>query len=317
MLDATYYNRSTDDQIINLTIPPSTGFSAQRLNAGTIINRGFEIRLETTPLNIGNFKWVSSVNFARNVNELESLIDPYEFTDLTGTRTDPGLRSYVGRPVGTIFGSAWRRDAEGNILINPVNGLRLMEDGVDLGNIQPDFRLGFQNEFSFKGVTISALIDWNQGGEIHSQTVQSLRAGGEAEETGAGRGVAYIDNGVILLDEDEEGNAIETRPNDIVITAQQFWGQQDDVDEDGIFDATYVKLREVRVGYRLPNSIVENTPFGVIEFGFEPRNLALLYSKVPHIDPEVSFYGPGNAQGIEAFNLPTTRSYGFNVRLTF
>jgi hypothetical protein len=129
--------------------------------------------------------------------------------------------------------------------------------------------------------------------------------------------VAYFDDGVILVEEDENGDAIATRPNDIAITAQQFWGQQNDVDEDGVFSATYVKLREVRVGYALPNSLISNTPFGAVEFGFEARNLALLYSEVPHIDPEVSFYGPGNAQGIEAFNLPTTRSYGFNLRFTF
>ena len=96
-----------------------------------------------------------------------------------------------------------------------------------------------------------------------------------------------------------------------------FGDSRDNEGEDGIFDATFVKLREVRVGYALPKALIENTPFGSVEVGFEARNLALLYSKIPHIDPEVSFYGSGNAQGIEAFNLPTTRSYGFNVRFTF
>ncbi|MEQ8880521.1 MAG: hypothetical protein RLQ12_12850 [Cyclobacteriaceae bacterium] len=120
-----------------------------------------------------------------------------------------------------------------------------------------------------------------------------------------------------MLDEDAEGNALLTRPNDIPITYEQFWGQQNDVDEDGVFDGTYVKLREVRLAYSIPSSLLQNTPFGKIEFGVEGRNLAILYSKIPHIDPEVSFYGPINAQGIEAYNLPTSRSYGFNVRLTF
>ncbi|GAA0194471.1 SusC/RagA family TonB-linked outer membrane protein [Fulvivirga kasyanovii] len=317
ILDATYYHSTTDNQIIGVSVAPSTGFSTQLLNAGSIVNKGIELRLEGTALQIGDFKWVATVNFAKNENELVELLDGFDNTDVPGTRTNPSLKAFVGEPLGTIFGSGWRRDQNGNYLINPDNGLRLDEEGVKLGNITPDFRLGFQNEFRFKGLSVSALIDWKQGGELHSQTIQNVRASGVVTETEAGRDIAYIDNGVILLEEDEEGNAVSTKPNDIAITAQQFWQQQDDVDEDGIFDATYVKLREVRVGYSLPKSLIENTPFGRIEVGFEARNLALLYSKIPHIDPEVSFYGPGNAQGIEAFNLPTTRSYGFNVRLTF
>ena len=149
--------------------------------------------METIPVRSGNFEWRSTVNFARNVNELTELVEPYEFTNIIGTRTNPSLRAYVGQSLGTIFGSAWRRDAEGNILINPDNGLRLEEEGIQLGNIVPDFRIGFQNEFSFKGISVSALIDWKQGGEISSQTIQNLRATGSAEETGAGRDVGYID----------------------------------------------------------------------------------------------------------------------------
>ena len=317
IIDATYYNQQTDDQIVNVPVAPSTGFSSFFLNAGTVRNEGVELKISATPIKLGDFEWVSTINFARNINRLVSIQDEFEFLDVPGTRTDPGLRAYLGDPIGTIFGSDWRRDDEGNILINPVNGLRLSNDGQEIGNITPDFRLGFQNEFSFKGLRISALIDWRQGGQIHSQSVQSLRGSGSVVETVAGRDLAYIDNGVILLEEDAEGNALSTRPNDIPITAQQFWAQQNSVDADGVFDATYVKLREVSASYSLPGAWFDNSFIGSLSLGVEGRNLALLYSRVPHIDPEVSFYGSGNAQGIEAFNLPTTRSVGFNVRLTF
>ncbi|WMN12599.1 SusC/RagA family TonB-linked outer membrane protein [Marivirga salinae] len=317
IVDATYYNQTTDDQIISVDVAPSTGFSAFFLNAGAIENRGVEIKMSGTPIEAGDFTWTSTVNFARNVNTLLSLTDDFEFVSVPGTRTDPSLRAYIGESVGTIFGSDWRRDDEGNLLINPDNGLRLDQDGQKIGNIVPDFRLGFQNEINFKGIAISALIDWRQGGQIHSQTVQSLRGSGSVAETAVGRDLAYIDNGVILLEEDEDGNATSTRPNDIPITAQQFWAQQNGVDADGVFDATYVKLREVSASYTLPSSWMGNLPINSLSFGIEGRNLALLYSKIPHIDPEVSFYGSGNAQGIEAFNLPTTRSLGVNVKLTF
>ncbi|MEQ8646862.1 MAG: SusC/RagA family TonB-linked outer membrane protein [Cyclobacteriaceae bacterium] len=316
LLDATYYNSTTSNQIVRIDIPGSTGFLTQTLNAGTVTNRGVEILIEVTPVQVGDFRWTLTGTFARNINKLTELPEPFEFIDINGTRTDPGLRAILGRRLGTIIGSAWRRDDQGNILINPLNGLRLDIDDQEIGNITPDFIAGFNNAFSWKGVTASFLIDWKQGGDIHSQTIQQLRAGGHVVET-ANRNGEYIDNGVVLLDEDAEGNALLTRPNDIPITYEQFWGQQNDVDEDGVFDGTYVKLREVRLAYSIPSSLLQNTPFGKIEFGVEGRNLAILYSKIPHIDPEVSFYGPINAQGIEAYNLPTSRSYGFNVRLTF
>lgn len=315
-LDFTYYNVTTTDQIVQLTTPGSTGFVEALVNAGTVVNKGFEVMLTANPIRTSNFIWDATVNFARNINETTELPEGFDFVEIPGTRTDPSLRAYLGEQTGAIVGSAWRRDDEGNILINPETGLRLDINDQIIGNITPDFQLGFQNEFTFKGISLSFLFDWRQGGQIHSQTVQDLRAQGHVEET-LDRDVAYIDDGVVLLEEDAEGNAISTRPNDIPITYQQFWGQLNDVDEDGIFDATYVKLREARLSYSLPLSIVENTPFGSIEFGIEGRNLALLFSKIPHIDPEVSFYGPTNAQGIEAYNLPTTRSFGGNVKLTF
>ena len=315
LIDGTYYNSATKDQIINIDLAPATGFVTQTINGGEVTNKGIELLIEGKILD-GSLKWISSLNFARNRNKLESLPDPFEFTSITGTRTDPNLRAIVGKSLGTLIGSAWRRDDNGNILIDDENGLRIDEESQEIGNIVPDFTLGFNNTISYKGLTLNFLIDWKQGGDLHSQTVQDLWAGGHAEETSR-RDVSYIDNGVLLLEEDDEGNPVSTRPNDVPITYQQYWNQLNDVDEDGVFDASYVKLREASLSYSLPESIIGNTPFGDVTIGVEGQNLLLLYSKIPHIDPEVSFYGPLNAQGIEAFNLPTTRSYGFNLKLTF
>ncbi|RED92628.1 SusC/RagA family TonB-linked outer membrane protein [Marinoscillum furvescens] len=316
LLDATYYSSETTDQIVRIDLPGSTGFLTQTLNAGTVTNKGIEVLAEVTPVKAGDFKWVVRGTFAKNVNKLVDLPDNFNFIDINGTRTDPGLRAILNRSLGTLIGSDWRRDDDGNILINPNTGLRLDIDDQEIGNITPDFIAGLGNEVSWKGLSASVLIDWKQGGDIHSQTIQDLRAGGHVKET-LDRDGAYIDKGVILLEEDAEGNPTSTKPNDIPITYQQLWGQENDVDSEGVFDGTYVKLREIKVSYSLPSSLLDKTPLGAVQFGFEARNLAILYTKVPHIDPEVSFYGPGNAQGIEAYNLPTTRSYGFNVRLTF
>ena len=313
-VDATYYSARINDQILNQTIPFSTGFGSVTINSGDVRNRGVELLLSGQILRSNaprGFVWGASVNFAQNNNELLNLNEGQEFATIPGTRTDPGLQARVGEPLGSIVGEGWRRNENGDIIINPTTGLREEVADTVIGNIQPDFRLGFQNTFSFKGFTLTALVDWSEGGQLHSQTIQALRAGGYAEETSI-RDVAYIDNGVI-----DNGDGT-FRPNDIPITYQQFWGQQDNTDEDGIFDATYVKLREVTLSYAFPQKWLENTFIGSLRVGVEGRNLALLFSNIPHIDPEVSFYGGGsNAQGIEAFNLPSTRSYGFNVRATF
>jgi hypothetical protein len=175
--------------------------------------------------------------------------------------------------------------------------------------------LGINNSFSFKNFDLNFLVDVRQGGIIVSQTVGILRSGGLAAETATNNRTPFIDPGVIR---NADGT---TRPNDVpVASVQQYWSQLDNSvsPESNVFDASYIKLREVRLGYSLSQSLVDKTPFGNISVGVEGRNLWIIKSHVPHMDPEANVLGSGLiGEGLERGSIPSSRSIGMNVRLTF
>jgi hypothetical protein len=183
------------------------------------------------------------------------------------------------------------------------------------GNIYPDWTLGINNSFSFKNFDFNFLVDVRQGGVIASQTVGILRSGGLAAETATDNRTPFVQPGVIR---NSDGT---TRPNDVpVASVQQYWSQLDNSvsPESNVFDASYIKLREVRIAYSLAQSLVDKTPFGNVSVGVEGRNLWIIKSNVPHIDPEANVLGSGLiGEGLERGSIPSSRSIGMNVRLTF
>ncbi len=315
-LDVSYYRNNTSDQIVGITVPQSTGFAQRLINAGEISNRGIEILLNATPVRLQNsFSWDVAVNFARNVQGLVSLAPGLKNYDLTSGFSGLIVRAEPGKPFG-LYGGGWLRDTlSGEVIINPSSGLRQTTTNVRLGNIYPDWTMGINNTFSFKGITLSALVDIRKGGVIYSNTVQSLRSAGLAEETLIHRDAVFIDRGVIR---DTDGT---TRPNDVPVESmQQFWGTYSGAanSEGATFDASFVKLREVRLSYALPQGLLGKTPFGRVEIGVEGRNLWIINDNVPHIDPEANFFGPSlTGQGVEFQSVPTTRTFGGNLRFTF
>ncbi len=316
-LDATWYRIFNKDQIISIAIPQTTGYTAKRLNVGEISNTGVELMLTGVPIKTGSgFQWDVAFNFARNINKVESLAPGLqEFVTTSGD----GFGIFVVARPGETFGVqgvSWLRDpATNQYVINPNTGLRIQGPRKVFGNIYPDWTLGINNGFSFKNFDFNFLVDVRQGGVIVSQTVGILRSGGLAAETAAGNRTPFVDPGVIR---NADGT---TRPNDVpVASVQQYWGQQDNTvsPETNVFDGSYVKLREVRIGYSLPAGLVEKTPFGNISLGAEGRNLWIIKSNVPHIDPEVNVLGPGLiGEGLERGAIPSSRSIGVNLRLTF
>jgi len=214
-----------------------------------------------------------------------------------------------------LYGGAWERDPNGNIVLNKSTGLRQTTTNKRLGNIFPDWYGGINNTFSYKGITFSFLVDIRHGGVIYSSTVQGLRASGLAKETLMNREGVFIDKGVNLND---DGTYTENKTP--VQSMQQYWQTYSASanSESATFDASYVKLREARLSYRLPSSLVDKTFFGTIEVGIEGRNLWLMYAKVPHIDPEANFFGSSLiGEGVEFNSIPSTRTLGANLRFTF
>lgn len=315
-LDMTYYKTLNYDQIISIAIPQTTGYSARRLNVGEISNKGLEAMLTVTPLKTrSGFRWDAAFNFNRNINRVESLAPG--LTEFITTSGDGFGIFVVARPGETfsIQGVGWLRDPQGNIIINPTTGLRTPGPRKVFGSIYPDWTLGINNSFSYKGIDLNFLIDIRKGGVINSQTVSIVRGGGLAVETAVNDRKPFIDPGVIR-------NADGTfRPNDVpVASVQQYWGQLDNSvsPENNIFDGSYSKLREVRIAYNLPKTWISKTPFGSISLGVEGRNLWIISSKVPHIDPEANVLGTGLiGEGLERGSIPSSRTIGGNLRFTF
>jgi len=316
-LDFTYYNSLTKNQIVALAVPNSSGYRTIRTNAGTIKNNGIEVELGFVPVKTKNFTWDIDFNFSHNKQVVTEL--PKEITStytLASGWSSLQVRAERGKEIG-LYGGGWARDADGNIIIDPATGLRVPQDNVRLGNLYPDYMLGINNSFTFQRFSLSFLIDIRQGGTIYSGTVSTVRTLGLAKETAANRDKTIIDKGVLV---DDNG---KSTPNTVPVQSMQdYWLQNYKTDntEANIFDASYVKFRELRLSYSLPRSILGNGEklFKEIEVAVEGRNLWIIHSNVPHIDPEVNFFTNSSiGEGVEFNSIPSTRTLGFNVRLKF
>ena len=315
-LDLTYYNVRNYDQIVSIAIPQTTGFSARRLNVGEISNKGVEAQVSYTLLKQAGdgFKWDINANYSRNRNIVEKLAPGLkEFSVTSGD----GFGLFVVARPGTTFnlqGVGFLRDSvTGQFMINPQNGLRISGPRRLLGNIYPDWIGGVNNTFSYKNASLSFLVDVRRGGVIASSTVSALRSSGTAAET-ADR-TPFIQPGLIR---NTDGT---TRKNDVPVSSvQAYWSNLDSSlsPENNVFDASYMKLRELQFSLKLPSRLAARLGAREAVWSLEGRNLWLISSKVPHIDPESNVLGTGLiGEGIERNNIPSTRSFGTNLRLSF
>ncbi len=310
-LDITYYDSKAEDQIIpGLPISATSGYSAINVNAGTMSNKGIEMQLGITPVNMANgLRWDIVINYAHNKNRVESLpagIDSYQL----GTYWDMKLIAKPGEPYGSFYGYDFQRDPNGNVINE--NGLPVQGDLTMLGSYTPDNTGGMNNILTFKNLSMNVLIDWRNGGELYSMTTTWGRYAGVLEETLIGREGGVVGPGVKAVD-DGAGN-ISYVPNDIVVTAENYnkAAYSNTLQSSSVFDASFVKLREISLGYTFKK--IGNTPIRDLKLSLIGRNLALLKSSVPHVDPETAF-GSGNVQGFEFGQLPSARSIGFSISL--
>ena len=309
-LDFSYYNNRTKDQLIPITVSAATGYFSKYVNAGEVQNTGIEIALNLVPVKTKDFSWDIDFNFADNNQKVLSLAEGVPQYSLASGYNGLDIKAAPGESFG-LYGSKWQRDPDGNIIIDPVSGLKKTQTAQRLGSIYADWTMGINNSFSYKNFNLSALLDIRKGGVFYSGTVASLRSSGLAAETGGDRAPIVID-GVV----ESNGTYI---PNTKSIPAQNYWAAEGNSTntEANVFDAGFVKLREVLLSYRVPSTVFKKSFVKGLEFGLEGRNLWLIKSHVPHVDPELNFFGSGTAgEGVEFFSIPTTRTVGFNLRLT-
>ncbi|WP_022822511.1 SusC/RagA family TonB-linked outer membrane protein [Hymenobacter norwichensis] len=316
-LDVTAYQATSTDQILTVLTSATSGYTASVLNAGTLTNRGIEGVLTVAPLAPSSaFQWNLTANFAANRNRVKEFDKAGQIKNYVIGSSGFGVNveARVGEPYGALFGDAFLRVPDGEFagqIVNGADGTPLVDPTRRvLGHYTPDWVGGLTNQFAYKGLNLSVTIDTRQGGEIQSETNMWGMYSGALESTLQGREGGLIAPGVIR---NPDGTF---RPNDVQVSAQNyFYAYAYNARESSVYDASFVKLREVRLGYQLPKSLVERTFLKGIGVSFVGRNLWLISSHAPGIDPETSFNN-GNAQGLESTQIPSTRSLGFNVNLT-
>ena len=317
-LDFTYYKANVKNQILTLPVSNTSGYSSRIINAGEIENKGVEIVLSATPIAAeSGFTWNTLVNFTSNRGKVKELTDGLETYLISSNYVQ--VLAKVGGRVGDVYGTGF---VEVDDPSSPFNGEVVHnEDGFalrdptlkNLGNYNPDFMLGFQNDLSYKGFNLGFLFDWRQGGVVNSRTVLIGGTSGEMDFTAVGREEGIISEGVILQDDGTY------RPNDVRLSGRDYywWRYNRGNEEVGMFDASFLKLREVKLGYSLPASIWGNLPIQGVTFSLVGRNLAL-WTENPHFDPEIlSFNGGTIIPGVEDMATPSSRSYGFNLNVQF
>ena len=322
-LDVTYYNTDNIDQIIPLNVSSTSGFTSRFANAGTINNNGIEVQLGLSPVKTRDFSWDINLNWAKNRSEVKDL--PDGITEIT-LNTNWGLRLVAreGEPYGTLVGRRVKRAPDGQIIVSasgrPIQDVD--ENGNNsnfvLGTITPDWTGGIRNTFTWKGLTLSALIDMRQGSDLFSMTYIFGRYAGVLEESVEGRETLdQIKNGYNFGGVVDNGDGTYS-PNTALQSAEawnaDFYNRRHDR---GVFDASFIKLREVTLGYDLPKKWLSGAKINSLRLSAYGRNLLLLKSNVPHVDPETAFDSSNAMQGIEFGQLPSARTMGLTVNASF
>jgi TonB-linked SusC/RagA family outer membrane protein len=310
-LDVTYYDQSTENQILAVDISRSTGYTSLTLNAGEITNKGIEVTVSGTILKLPTGLTLDAgVNFAKNKNEVVELAEGLSSLTLW-TERGASLEARVGEPYGNLYGNKFNRTETGELIFT--NGYPTNITGQHaIGNITPDWIGGVFGTLKYKGIALNVLVDAKMGGDIYDMGTSIARITGVLKESEAGREEGTIGVGVKNIGSSDVPQYV---PNDVVVPTRQFMGYYSgrQFHEAAVFDASYVKLREVSLTYTLPSRLFEKNFLQSVSLSLIGRNLAILFKNTTHIDPEVSEGRLGYNYG----QLPSTRSLGFNLNVKF
>ena len=312
-VDATYFKTVSSNQIIPVTIAPTTGYSSFYTNAGQLDNKGIELLLTASPVrSASGFTWDISANYTRIRNTVVSIYPGVTSSSIPGSAFTGSVPSFVvGQPYGVILGQKKATAPDGQYLINPRTGLWVTELSSQVtANPNVDWQGGITNTLAYKGITFSFLVDAIVGGDILSFTQAAYKSAGMLQQTGVDRDQPRVIPGVI---QNSDGSY---RPNNIQVDAQSYWSNQGLQSDLNIFDGTHFTLREVSLGYTLPTSLLANTPFGSASFSVSGRNL-FYYAPNANFFPEVNTQGAGNIRSLDLQGAPSVRSYGAYLRFTF
>ena len=319
--DVSYYNAVTRDQIISLPIGISSGFTQQVVNGGKVRSKGLEVILGATPVATQNFKWNSTVNFSTNRATVEDLPQDDGRLTLAFSRIYDSQNQTVfvqveeGGRIGDLYGTGYQRNENGDFILTDEG--RYIPDNTlqKLGNANPDFMVGFNNQFNYKKWDLGFLLDWRQGGIIVSRTRALGNVGGQLAETAVRPEEGIIPEGVVNTGTAE--NPVFT-PNTTAVTAESFYRQFYDRnhEENNTYDASFLKLRQFSVGYTF-DKLKFLQQDASLRLSLIGRNLFAI-TENPHFDPEqLAVQGQGFISGVEDMSYATTRSIGFKAGFNF
>ena len=308
----TYYRTNTHNQFFKLPALAGDMYAYRYVNAGDIQNRGWALTVDGTPVLTPHFTWKTSLNFSSNRNKIKELHE--ELKELvygpSSFSSSYAMKLVKGGSIGDIYGKAFVRDAEGNIVYQTEGdhkGLPAVEgegNTIKVGNANPRFIMGWNHTFSYKGFSLYFLLDWRYGGKILSQTQAEMDLYGVSQVTALAR-----DRGYVILEGQQIDNVKGFYKNIV--------GGRAGVTEYYMYDATNLRLREVSLNYTFPKKWMQKTKvLKDLQLAFVARNLCFLYKKAP-FDPDLVLSTGNDNQGIEVFGMPTTRSLGFTVKCEF
>ena len=321
--DFSFYQNTSVNQIIGRPVSDASGYTNIIENGGVVRTRGFEAMVSARIIDKEKFQWVSSFNystFESIVTELPEGVDQYVtgeasiFAGAGGSNTVFYIAKEGGK-VGDMYGTGFV-EIDGKTLYND-NGLPVQDGKLRLlGNYNPDFTLGFNNQFTYRGITLGVLFDWRHGGTIVSRSKALGSNSGVLKETLEGRETGIVGDGVVNIGDDETPIYV---PNTTVVPASQYYNNYYDRGNEAssLYSASYVKLRQVSIYYSLPDKVCKSIGFQKIEVGLIGSNL-LLFTENPHFDPELSsIQGRNFTYGVEDASYPSARSFGFSLKTQF
>lgn len=327
-LDFTYFDNRTRNQIIPIELDIATGYASRIINAGLIQNKGIEVVLSGTPVRSSNgLTWNFMANFTRTRGYVLELTEGLTTYTLTG-RNGANIQARIGERMGNIYGAGFARVEDpaspyfGQIIHNTSGTPITSPTLVNQGNYNPDWMLGLQNNLNYKGISLGFLFDYRHGGIVVSRTKTIGSTSGQLAETLLGRENGYDltqpGNGIISEGVIRNADGSFT-PNTIKITSRNWhnrYYERNNV-EAAKYDATFLKLREVTIGYTIPKKLLTRIPVQDVKISLVGRNLAL-WTENPHFDPETMAMGGGTLiPGVEDMAFPSTRNIGFNLNVKF
>jgi hypothetical protein len=312
-MDLAVYESKSRNQILDIALANESGYSSATLNSGLVRNRGAELMLSGNLIVSKGFSWTSTVLWSKNNNKVLELAEGMDYQPISASNGAAYIRATVGGTTGDIFGYRIQRSPDGQMIFRDGVPLLTETNNEFIGNAHPDWKGSFTNEFSYKNWSLNIQFDGQMGGMLFSQTHHKLAQRGRLISTLPGRDVGYVVGAGVVLNADGSYS-----PNTVQVNPQRYYDQfyRRNNAETNTFDASFLKLRETTLSYRIPTSMVQRIGLQNATIGVFGRDLLLFTKDFPAFDPETAQLESSSINvGYENGQLPSTRTIGINLRV--